>query len=172
MKKLFPLFLILALSTGFAVDMSGKIGMGAGWTLGSTGFAPNTAITKFALGEKLVMEPALTFSFSSESNGESTSEYEFDLRLLFAYALMAHAKTNFYAKGGISFGMAKEPKMMSFGVPLGLGLEYFVSKHFAVDINHMMGFGYTSYDYEDYETKTMNFIITTHHLTAGLVWYY
>jgi hypothetical protein len=163
MKKLFPLFLILALSTVFAVDMSGKIGMGAGWTLGS-GFAPNTAITKFGLGEKLVLEPSFTFSYMK--NGEGT--YHFDLQALFAYALMAHEKTNFYAKAGISFGTQKEPKMTSFGIPLGLGLEHFISDHFAVDVNHVMGFGYTKYD----ESKMMNFTITTTNLTAGLVWYY
>ncbi|MDH5683924.1 MAG: outer membrane beta-barrel protein [candidate division WOR-3 bacterium] len=171
MKKLLPLFLIFALSTVFAVDMSGKLGMGIGWTVGSSGI-PDAAITKFALGEKLVLEPALLFSFTSMSNDESESNYEFNLNLLLAYALMAHEKTNFYAKAGISFGMEKEPKMTSFGIPLGLGLEYFVSDHFAVDLNHVMGFNYTMYDYDEIEQKTMRFNITTHQLTAGLVWYY
>lgn len=163
MKKLLPLFLIFALSTVFAVDMSGKLGMGIGWTVGSSGI-PDAAITKFALGEKLVLEPTLTFDY--ESNDEKN--HELDLNLLLAYALMAHERTNFYAKAGISFGLVKEPKMTSFGIPLGLGLEYFVNEHFAVDINHVMGFEYTKYD----ETKMMNFTITTTNLTAGLVWYY
>lgn len=165
MKKLFPLFLILALSIGFAVDMSGKIGMGAGWTVNSTIFAPNAVITKFALGEKLVLEPALTFWYTKNGDGD----YMFDIHALFAYALMAHAKTNFYAKAGVSFGMMKD-EMTSFGVPLGLGLEHFISDHFAVDINHMMGFSYVKYDVDD--SKMMKFSITTTNLTAGLVWYY
>ncbi len=164
MKKLFPLFLILALSTVLAVDMKGKIGMGAGWTVNSEIFAPNAVITKYGMGENLVLEPSLTFVY--DKNGEGS--YYFDLRALFAYALMAHEKTNFYAKAGIFFGIQKTPKLTSFGIPLGLGLEHFISDHFAVDISHIMGFGYTKYD----ETKQMSFKITTTNLTAGLVWYY
>uniref|UniRef100_A0A7C6AA19 Outer membrane protein beta-barrel domain-containing protein n=1 Tax=candidate division WOR-3 bacterium TaxID=2052148 RepID=A0A7C6AA19_UNCW3 len=164
MKKLIPLFLMLVISTALAVDMKGKIGMGVGWTVNSEIFAPNAVITKYGLGENLVLEPSLTFSYNK--NGEGS--YLFDLKLLFAYALMAHEKTNLYAKAGISFGMQKTPKMTSFGIPLGLGLEHFLSDHFAVDVNHVMGFAYTKYD----ESKLMNFTITTSNLTAGLVWYY
>jgi len=165
MKKLLPLFLILALSMVLAVDMKDKIGMGAGWTVNSTIFAPNAVITKYGLGEKLVLEPSLYFSYAK--NGSSAMN--FDLHLLFAFALMAHEKTNFYAKAGIMFGTTNvEPKVTSFGIPLGLGLEHFISDHFAVDLNHVMGFGYTKYD----DSKLMNFTITTSNLTAGLVWYY
>lgn len=164
MKKFIPLFLILFISTALAVDMKGKIGMGAGWTVNSEIFAPNAVITKYGLDENLVLEPSLTFSY--DKNGEGN--YLFDLKLLFAYALMAHEKTNLYAKAGIFFGMLKTPKTTSFGIPLGLGLEHFISDHFAVDINHVMGFGYIKSD----ESKLMHFTITTTNLTAGLVWYY
>lgn len=164
MKRLIPLVLILIISTALAVDMKGKIGMGAGWTVNSEIFAPNAVITKYGLGENLVLEPSLTFFYYK--NGEGN--YLFDLRLLFAYALMAHEKTNLYAKAGISFGMQKTPKMTSFGIPLGLGLEHFLSDHFSVDIGHVMGFGYTKHD----DSKLMHFTITTTNLTAGLVWYY
>jgi opacity protein-like surface antigen len=64
--------------------------------------------------------------------------------------------------------MAKTPKRTSFGIPLGLGLEYFISDNFSVDLNHVMGFGYTKYD----EGKLMSFTITTTALNVGLVWYY
>lgn len=164
MNKFLPLFLIIALSTVLAVDMSDKIGMGAGWTVNSSIFAPNAVITKYGIGENLVLEPSLTFSY--EKNGEGS--YNFDLRTLFAYALKAHEKTNFYAKAGISFMIEKTPKLTGFGIPLGLGLEHFLSDHFAVDINHTMGFGYIKYD----ESEEMHFTITTTNLTAGLVWYY
>lgn len=164
MKKLIPLFLILAVSMVFAVDMSGKMGVGVGWMVGSDAFAPNVVILKKALGEKLVLEPVLNFWYTK--NGDAN--YNFDLQALFAFAIMAHEKTNFYAKAGISFGMMKTPKTTSFGIPLGLGLEHFISEHFSVDLNHVMGFGYTKYD----DTKLMKFTITTTVLNAGLVWYY
>jgi opacity protein-like surface antigen len=168
MKKLIPLFIILAVSMVFAVDMNGKMGVGAGWMVGSSTFAPNVVILKCGLGEKLVLEPVLNFSFSSIGDGTSTSNYNFDIQALFAYAIKANEKANFYAKAGISFGMEKTPKITSFGIPLGLGLEYFISDNFSVDLNHVMGFGYTKYD----EGKTMNFTITTTALNVGLVWYY
>jgi len=166
MKKLFPLFLILAVSMVFAVDMKDKMGIGVGWMVGSETFAPNVVILKKALGEKLVLEPVLNFWYTK--NGDAN--YNFDLQVLFAYAIKAHEKTNFYAKAGISFGMMKTPKITSFGIPLGLGLEHFISEHFSVDLNHVMGFGYTKYDDDD--SNEMKFTITTIDLNAGLVWYY
>lgn len=164
MKKLIPLFILLAVSMVFAVDMNGKMGVGAGWMVGSLAFAPNVVILKCGLGEKLVLEPVLNFEYTK--NGEGN--YNFGLQALFAYAIKANEKANFYAKAGISFGMAKTPKTTSFGIPLGLGLEYFISDNFSVDLNHVMGFGYTKYD----EGKTMDFTITTTALNVGLVWYY
>ena len=148
----------------FAVDMNGKMGVGAGWMVGSLAFAPNVVIVKCGLGEKLVLEPVLNFEYTK--NGEGN--YNFGLQALFAYAIKANEKANFYAKAGISFGMEKTPKTTSFGIPLGLGLEYFISDNFSVDLNHIMGFNYV----KEGETKLMKFAITTTALNVGLVWYY
>ncbi len=171
MKKLLPLFLVLSLSTALAVDMKGKIGMGVGWTTGGfkTSFAPDYAITKFGLDEDIVLEPVFHFFFSSISNGTKTSYYEVDITMLLAYALMAHKKTNLYAKAGINLGLVKTPKTTSFGIPFGLGLEHFLSDHFAVNLNAGMGFGYTSVSGGG---KQLSFTLSNSLINAGLVWYY
>lgn len=170
-NRLFSIFILLFLipivSTVLAVDMKGKFGMGVGWSAGSAKFTPDYAITKFGIGEKLVLEPMLYFGFTSLSNGASTSSYEVDLNMLLAFALMAHEKTNVYAKAGINFGLVKEPKVMHFGIPMGLGLEHFVSDHFAVDLNAGMGFSYWSNS-----AKLLMFTLGNSYIRAGLVWYY
>lgn len=174
MKKLFPLFLILTLSIVFAVDMSGKFGMGVGWTVGSEGFGPHYATTKFGLGEKLVLEPTLHFSYTSySSEGVDDYEYNLDLAVLFAYALMAQEKTNLYGKAGIGFGLSV-PTMDGgisttfFGIPLRLGFEHFMSEHFAVDLNAKMGLNFNKTG----DTETTNFTLSNQAITAGFVWYY
>ena len=177
MNRLASLLLVLTLSTAFAVDMRGKFGMGAGWTTGQDGFAPSYALTKIGLTQRLVMEPTLNVAVSSLSNAGSDTDYRFDIGVLFAYAVLAHSKTNVYAKAGLGFFQEKGHPWEEYTgilVPLGLGLEHFVSEHFAVDLNARMGTTFTTAEYEGHgdELHVLDLTLGNGEVSAGLVWYY
>ncbi len=175
MKKLIPLLLILLISTALAVDMKGKIGMGVGWNSGipGGGVFPNTAVTKLGLGERMILEPVFGFTLISESSGGSSEQTtHFFLMALFDYTFLSHEKTNIYGKAGLKFGFYNPPFGIStneFGLPVGVGLEHFVSEHFSIDLNTISGLTFTSY--EGGGSRTI-ISLNNQIFVLGLVWYY
>jgi hypothetical protein len=174
MKKLFLLFLIVGLSTTFAVDMKGKIGMGVGWTMGTTGFKPDYAITKIGISSNSVLEPTLYYySIEEPTLLFPTRVTHLYLSLVFATAIKAHEKTNLYSKFGFEFGYDKPAtgsSVTAIGTPIGFGLEHFISEHFAVDLNAIMVDLYISSGDNGFNVNM--FILSNKAINAGLVWYY
>jgi hypothetical protein len=169
MKRLMVLYLIVALSIAFAVDMRHRFGMGVGWTTGQSGLAPIDALMKYGLNERVVLEPTLNLTTTSYGDGRNT--YNFNVAAVFAYVVAAHVKTNVYAKAGLGVATQmpdNEEYTSSLLVPLGLGLEHFVSDHFSVDLNARMGLSYT-WGYGDQPTDVT---LGNKVLGAGLLWYY
>jgi hypothetical protein len=176
LKKLFAPFLFLSLlSTAFAVDLKGRIGFGAGWTIPSPtdeyGFglgllSPTLVMTKIGLAPRIAIEP--TFQIMSVSNDEKASA--FILQGLFDYVLLEHEKTNIAPKVGFSFATASaggSTILSGFGIPLGIGLEHWISEHFAIDLTTMSGFFSQSEPY-----KATTFTLGNATLNLCLLWYY
>ncbi len=183
MKRFFPLYLILVFSTVFAVDMSEKIGMGVGWNSGIPGMGvfPNIGITKVGLSEQMALEPVIGFTTVSDKYSYNGTDYtytttNFFFMLLVDYAFYAHEKTNVYGKIGGKYGSLttkygeSSSTTSEFGVPLGIGLEHFVSEHFAVDLNTIMGITLTSWPGGDHKTTSIS--INNQVIILGLLWYY
>ncbi|MEO0097781.1 MAG: hypothetical protein ABIK78_06780 [candidate division WOR-3 bacterium] len=164
MKKIIFFFIIL-FSISLAVDMSGKFGMG----IGTKGFGDLLKPTLFSLRigllPELVLEPWLDISSLKFTvkypKTEELEEREYDtsftnkgIGLEGLYALKSEKKTNLYGILGIYLGRieikyeskTKEEKTSNFafinywGIPLGIGGEYFLNNHFSVNLNMKIGF--------------------------------
>ncbi len=181
MFRLSLVVLVLTCATASAVSMNGKFGMGVGWT--SAGLAPSYAVTKIGLGERLALEPTLRISTGSVTYGDSggsgsSNSYDFGATAIFAHALMAHEKTNVYAKAGFGFDVSRVSSSSSLHasvvVPFGFGLEHFVSEHFSVDLNARMGvqFNVSKPPYGSSTQTRMNLYIGNEAVSAGLMWYH
>ncbi len=143
MKKIL-LVAVLAISLGMAVDLSGRIGMGLGWSPSQTtiGTIPlpitDIAVTRIGLGPKLSVEPIFQFT---TSDVEGIDLY-FKLYCMGNYVFKSHSKTNVYLKGGLGFSVlnATGGDLTTIGVPLGFGLEYFCGEHWSVNFASLSGF--------------------------------
>jgi hypothetical protein len=172
------LLLVLTLSTAFAVDMHGKVGMGVAWASGQSGFVPQYALTKIGLSERFVLEPTLYITSISVSNGGTEDGYSFEMTALFAYAVMANAKSNVYAKAGVGFSTAKEIGSQMIGtsilLPLGFALEHFVSEYFSVDLNARMGLTFmtAAVGEPSIDAHAVGLALGNGAVSAGLLWYY
>jgi opacity protein-like surface antigen len=90
---------------------------------------------------------------------------------LASFVASSHEKTNVYVKAGLKFGYLKPAGAggtTEFGIPAGIGLEYFVTKHFAVDLNTLSGLMTTSY--EGYSRTA--FSLSNAVVAVGLLWYH
>jgi hypothetical protein len=170
MRRLMVLYLALALSTAFGVDMRHRFGMGVAWTTGQSGLAPIDGLMKYGLSEWIVLEPTLHLTTTTTyTDGRST--YDLSVAAVLAYVVRANARTNVYAKAGLGFASRmpdNEEYTSSLLVPLGLGLEHFVSDHFSVDLDARMGL-VSTWGYGDQPT---DLTLGNKVLGAGLLWYY
>ncbi len=176
MKRIFPLLLVLSLfSTVFAVDLKGKIGLGTGWVIpppvDEYGYSvslltPTLIATKVGIASRLAIEP--TFQFTSISNDEKASL--FTLCGLVNYLFLGHKKTNIYLKGGFAFTTASvggTTVFSQFGLPIGVGLEHWVSEHFSIELSPIGGFFIQN---EPFDATIFSLGNAT--LNLALIWYY
>lgn len=169
--------------------MQGQFGMGVGWNMGIPGIEraytnpvstlpasliqfPNTAVTKIGLNKWLVLEPTLGITVASDMAGGASSEsYAIFLMGLASFVASSHEKTNVYVKAGLKFGYFNPPgagATTEFGIPAGIGLEYFVTKHFAVDVNTLSGLMTTSQE----GSSNTTFSLSNQIVAVGLLWYH
>lgn len=167
-----------SLSPAFAVDLKGRIGFGAGWTLPAVleeydGWykigllTPTVITTRIGVAPRIAIEP--TFQITSVSN-DPVRGSTFTLRGLFGYVLLEHEKTNITAKAGISFANVSErgrTVLSEFGIPFGIGLEHWVSEHFSVDLTTISGFFS-----QTKPSKKTTFTLGNATLNLCLIWYY
>ncbi|MEO0091043.1 MAG: hypothetical protein ABIK77_06695 [candidate division WOR-3 bacterium] len=164
MKKIIILFILL-LSISFAVDMAGKVGMGIGTKRFGDLLKPTIFSLRIGVLSELVLEPWLDISSLKFTvnypKTEELEEREYDtsftnkgIGLEGLYALKSEKKTNLYGILGIYLGRieikyeskTKEEKTSNFafinywGIPLGIGGEYFLNNHFSVNLNMKIGF--------------------------------
>ncbi|MEO0099545.1 MAG: DUF2715 domain-containing protein [candidate division WOR-3 bacterium] len=163
------------LSTAWAVDLKGKIGFGAGWLipapqdeygLGLGLLSPNVVTTRIGLSSRIVIEP--NFQILSVANDEKASA--FILRGLFDYAFLEHEKTNISPKIGFEFATSSEggaTLFSGFGLPLGIGLEHWLSEHFSIDLTTISGIYFQTEPH-----KATTFTLGNTALTVCLIWYY
>ncbi|MEO0087382.1 MAG: hypothetical protein ABIK90_04830 [candidate division WOR-3 bacterium] len=164
MKKIIILCILL-LSISFAVDMAGKVGMGIGTKRFGDLLKPTIFSLRIGVLSELVLEPWLDISSLKFTvnypKTEELEEREYDtsftnkgIGLEGLYALKSEKKTNLYGILGIYLGRieikyeskTKEEKTSNFafinywGIPLGIGGEYFLNNHFSVNLNMKIGF--------------------------------
>ena len=143
--------LVAAIALVGAVDLDGRIGMGLGWapeatSIGGLFTIPVTdiAVTRFGLSPKLAVEPIVQFTLDS---GDSLDYMLFKLSVLGNFLWKGHAKTNLYTKLGLGFSMDKyddQDMEFAFHLPVGFGLEHFVSEHFSLNLAALSGFTFSS----------------------------
>lgn len=164
MKKISLIFIIL-ISLSFAVDMSGKFGMGIGTTRFGDLLKPSLFSLRIGLLPELVLEPYLDISqirFTVKYPKTDTLEKrEYDtiftnkgIGLEALYAWKSEKRTNLYGILGIYLGRietkyvskVKEEKATKstpidyWAIPLGIGGEYFFNDHFSINLNMKFGF--------------------------------
>ena len=174
MKKI--VFLILILLVGVislnARDMSGRFGLGMGWSRIGDGVgslrAPDHIFTKIGLSSNLVFEPMLGLDIEGY-DGETTTTIS--IAVAIDYIFLSHAKTNIYFGGGLGFSSLSPPVgngITEFGLIFDVGLEHFVSAYFSLNLSMRSQFMKSSMG--DYSTS--EFYIGNQSLNFGLVWYY
>ncbi len=134
----------------YAVDLKGKLGMGARWW-GVPFIA--LATTRYGFTSKFSAEPVLGYYrwhdeyTSGDTSHTSSSEDKYSLLLvggLGNFSVRANAKGNVYIRiGGLlatgnrsysSNGHKRSGEMRGYGALVGYGLEHFVSEHFAISV--------------------------------------
>ncbi|MGB9720849.1 MAG: hypothetical protein ACPL28_05145 [bacterium] len=149
----FALLAIIALVNAF--DLSGRIGMGLGFTpdvylesdAGGVITLPviDLAVTRIGLNPKLALEPM--FLFALENRNDNTS-INFALAGLGNFLFKGHQKTNLYAKVGLGFMLyspgGNADTRFGFNLPFGFGLEHFVSEYFSLNLAALSGFTFIS----------------------------
>ncbi|MEO0185139.1 MAG: hypothetical protein ABIL22_02570 [candidate division WOR-3 bacterium] len=137
-----------------AYDLTGRIGMGLGFTpdvfleaSGGVITLPviDLAVTRIGLNPKLSLEPIFQFTLQDANNNTSIN---FALAGLGNFLFKGHQKTNLYAKAGLGF-MLYSPgggadTRFGFNLPFGFGLEHFVSEHFSLNLAALSGFTFIS----------------------------
>ncbi|MEO0095768.1 MAG: hypothetical protein ABIL46_01080 [candidate division WOR-3 bacterium] len=143
---------IIALLSAF--DLSGRIGMGLGFTPDVYLESENgiitlpvidLAVTRIGLKPNLSLEPIFQFNLRNANDNTSVG---FALSGLANYLIKGHQKTNLYAKVGFGF-MLYSPgggadSEFGFNLPFGFGLEHFVSEHFSLNLAALSGFTFIS----------------------------
>uniref|UniRef100_A0A7V0Z574 Outer membrane protein beta-barrel domain-containing protein n=1 Tax=candidate division WOR-3 bacterium TaxID=2052148 RepID=A0A7V0Z574_UNCW3 len=151
-KGLFALLSIIALFFGF--DLTGRIGMGLGFSPDVYQEAANElitlpvvdlAVTRIGLKPKMVIEPI--FQFTLKNANDNTSIY-LAISGLGNFLMKGHQKTNLYAKGGLGFMLFSPGEgadtEFGFNLPFGFGLEHFVSEHFSLNLAALSGITFIS----------------------------
>lgn len=167
MKKTLLIVFLFVVTTAFAVDMKGKIGLGTGTTRFGDILKPSLFAMRFGISEKMLIEPWFDISSVSgkitipkdvtggEEAEEKLSLQNKGLGLQTFYVLRGNEKSNLYGIGGFLFGMAElksETKygddkytattpLTYFAIPLGIGGERFlIDDCLSVNINAKCGF--------------------------------
>jgi hypothetical protein len=150
MKKI--LIAIIALITiAGAVDLTGRIGMGLGFTpdvYDTGGFfglglgSVDIAVTRLGLNEKWSVEPIAQFAL----DGNGSDGVYFALSGLGNMLFKGHSKTNVYGKIGLGFMLDTHgtETMFGFNLPFGFGLEHFINNHFSINLAALSGFAFVS----------------------------
>ncbi len=142
MKKTQYIAVMLCItSTVLGVDLSGRFGMGVGFSpaSGSALLPIDYAVTKYAFSSKIAVEPIFQYSYDVQRNGEEISNISTAFLILMDYTLKGHEQTNIYGKIGLGFEFyepdgATDP--MYVGVfPFGFGIEYFFAKRFSINVS-------------------------------------
>lgn len=147
--------LIMAIAMLSAFDLSGRIGMGLGFTpdvylesdVGGLITLPvvDLAVTRIGLNPKLAVEPVFQFTLRNANDNTITG---FALSALGNFLLKGHQKTNLYTKAGIGFMLfapgGGADTQFGFNIPFGFGLEHFVSEHFSLNLAALSGFTFIS----------------------------
>jgi hypothetical protein len=175
MKKI--IFLILILLFGVisldARDMSGRFGLGLGWSeigdgMGSLIRAPDHVFTKIGLSSRLMFKPMLGINIEGY-DGETTTTISVEVAI--NYIFLSHAKSNLYFGGGLSYSSISPPVgngVTELGLIFDVGLEHFVSSYFSLDLSMRSQFVKSSMG--GYSTSEL--YIGNQSVNFGLVWYY
>ncbi|MCX7994217.1 MAG: hypothetical protein N3A65_00370 [candidate division WOR-3 bacterium] len=165
-----------------AYDLSGRIGMGLGFTpdvyqesAGEIITLPvvDLAVTRIGLNPNLVLEP--TFQFTVRNANDNTSIH-LAMSGLVNFLLKGHQKTNLYGKAGLGFlfyspGGGAESEF-GFNLPFGFGLEHFISEHFSLNLAALSGFTFISNPPEGGDTFMEVKFGNAKPFAFYLVWYY
>jgi len=147
--------LIMLIAMLGAYDLSGRIGMGLGFTpdvyleSGAGGLITlpviDLAVTRIGMNPNLALEPIFQFTLKNANDNTSVT---LSLSALGNFLMKGHQKTNLYAKAGLGFmlyspGGGAETEF-GFNLPFGFGLEHFVSEHFSLNLAALSGFTFIS----------------------------
>ncbi len=145
--------------TASAVDMNKKIGFGVGPYPGGSIWEPAYFSMRVGVGP-VVIEPSVLYSlYTSDNEIDSlkitNSDIGFSIRGLFPF--IKKEKSNLYGTFGFGFDMLKDiydyyttssskitNSTTTYGIPLGLALEHFVTPNFSVCISSENFFGGSS----------------------------
>ncbi len=175
MKKLFFVVVMLFSLSSFARSMEGSLGMGIGWTNGSSLLNPNTYITKIGISPTFALEPELYLSAVRGTSGNAYTEY--GLSLLLDFIMKEHEKTNVYFKGGLSLEVDNPPTARAntfWGFAFGFGIEHFISDYFSIDLSALSSYTVTSYGEElpEEASSPYNFYLGNGNIRISALWYY
>lgn len=177
MKKvaLLVLVLLVGVINLNARDMSGKIGMGIGWSgIGLTTqgqpiiIAPDLAGVAIGLSSNMVLHPAFNLYVQSEDEQTTTT---ISAGLFLDYIFMSHDKTNLSLSGGFSFGVESPPEgenTTEIGLLAGVGLEHFISDYFSIRTTLQQEFANRSIG----DASNSTTYLGTQFLNLSLMWYY
>jgi hypothetical protein len=124
------------------------VGIGLGYDLPADLQAPNTTSVRFRFSSGMTFEPSLTFGRSTTSTeiGMSTTEtknLEVTVSTLVRYPLHQHGRVDFEILGGAGLsivsdfpdGSDNDIRTTSIGVSWGLGLGYWLSRHWQLSLS-------------------------------------
>jgi opacity protein-like surface antigen len=177
--------------------MGGKVGFGLGITQGSSVLNPDYLAMKIGIMPMIAIEPTIDFDKYSDDNkidSIKTNNMDIGLGLNLILAFARSKSTNIYGFGGLGFGIfnhqeenyssAKTKTKNSgniIGIPLGLGLEHFITETFSIDLRAVSGLliGSNKTEYTEGNTTTTTNDISSTDITfsnvrfeTALFWYF